>query len=469
MYTARTQDELARIALGALVTRSNLSDVAQGSVIDTLAQSMGALAADIEQRLALVRDAFDFRNATGAELDARLLELPPNSVERLAATAATGLVSVTFNGALASDLILETGTSFTSSTNPELIYSTFEEITILAGNTRAELEVVSSIEGSLGNCNAQAIDTILQADPLIISVENTSAFVNGSDEETDSALKRRALLYLQSLARAQAPALEFAALSYTGQPERLSLASIYEPLDIRGYSELYIDDGTGTLGNRTRAGAIYNGTVPASGITELYHDAPATDPVVPLRSVVTPTGTVFIPLDADKYTSIPERGVIYIDPSAYFTGQQWSLGSYEVYTGPIANIQRLIEGDPSNPNQSPAWRAAGTRVRVLPPSITRVSFDVQITPENGYDIEAIQTASESAINDLMAGLRIGQPLYIAEIIETLMGLDGVLNTRVYQAGSGTQQTPQVLDDIYPPPRQVIRLNQLNIIPVIEET
>jgi len=469
MYTARTQDELARIALGALVTRSNLSDVAQGSVIDTLAQSMGALAADIEQRLALVRDAFDFRNATGAELDARLLELPPNSVERLAATAATGLVNVTFNGALASDLILETGTSFTSSTNPELIYSTFEEITILAGNTQAELEVVSSIEGSLGNCNAQAIDTILQADPLIISVENTSAFVNGSDEETDSALKRRALLYLQSLARAQGPALEFAALSYTGQPERLSLASIYEPLDIRGYSELYIDDGTGTLGNRTRAGAIYNGTVPASGLTELYHDAPATDPVVPLKSVVTPTGTVFIPLDADKYTSIPERGVIYVDPTAYFAGQQWSLGNYEVYTGPIANIQRLIEGDPSNPNQSPAWRAAGTRVRVLSPSITRVSFDVQITPVSGYDIESIQTASESAINDLMAGLRIGQPLYIAEIIETLMSLDGVLNTRVYQAGSGTQQTPQALDDIYPPPRQVIRLNELNIIPVIEET
>ena len=429
---------------------------------------MGALAADVEQRLALVRDAFDFRNATGAELDARLLEFPPNSIERLSATAATGEITINFSGALANNLILEIGTSFTSSTNPELVYSTSEEITITAGNTSANINVVASVEGSQGNCNAQAIDQILQADPLIVSVINTSAFTNGADEETDSALKRRALLYLQSLARSQPAALEFAALSFTGQPERLSLASVYEPADIRGYSELYIDDGTGNLGSRTRAGAIYSGTTPASGITEIYHDAPAVNPVVPIKTVTTPLGPVNLPLSEDQYISIPERGVIYINQGVYATGQPFTIGNYEVYTGPIANIQRLIEGNPSSPNAEPSYRAAGTRVRVLPPSITRVSFDLQITPESGFNIEEVQAASEDAINDLLAGLNIGQALYVAEIIETIMSLNGVLNTRVYQAGSGTQQAPEAFDDVYPPPRHVIRLDTLAIIPVIEE-
>jgi len=467
-YTARTQDELARIALGAIITRSNLTDTAQGSVIDTLAQSMGALASDVEQRLSLVRDSFDFRNATGAELDARLAEFPPNSVERLQATRASGQVELTFSGALANDLLIEAGSSFTSSDNPELIYSTVADSTVLAGESGATINVVASAEGTQGNCLSGAIDQVLQAPSLIVSVQNQSAFTNGADAETDSALKRRALLYLQSLSRSQPAALEYAALSYTGQTERLTLANVYEPLDVRGYSELYIDDGTGRLGENKRTGAIYSGTVPASGLTVIYHDAPAVDQVTPLKQVTTPLGDVFLPLDDDQFISIPERGVIYIEPSAYFTGQQWSISAYEVFQGPIANIQRLIEGDTSNPNQSAGWRAAGTRVRVLPPSVLFLSFDLQITPETGYNLIDIQESAELAINDLMAGLEIGQPLFVAEIIEAIMTLEGVLNTRVYQSGSVNQQVPTPLDDIYPPPRMVIRLGALDITPVIEE-
>ena len=135
-YVPRERDELARIFLGSLVTRSELDDVNQGSVIDVLAQSMASLANSTEHRIAGVRDAFDFRNATGAELDERLAEFPPSTISRLSATTASGTLTVTLL-AQVSDLTIEPGASFSASLNPEIIYSTSTQTVISAGATTA--------------------------------------------------------------------------------------------------------------------------------------------------------------------------------------------------------------------------------------------------------------------------------------------------------------------------------------------
>jgi len=79
-FTPRNRDELARLVLGSIVSRTELTDTTQGSVIDTMSQAFGAVSASIERQIEKVRDAFDFRNATGAELDERLSELPPNTI-----------------------------------------------------------------------------------------------------------------------------------------------------------------------------------------------------------------------------------------------------------------------------------------------------------------------------------------------------------------------------------------------------
>lgn len=465
-FIPESRNELSRKALGAILTRSNLTDTHEGSVIDTLSQSMGAMAANIEQRILGVRDAFDFRNATGAELDERLSEFPPNTVTRLAATPATGSVIVSFSAALTAQLTIAAGSSFSSATNSENIYFSTSDVIAPIGATSAVLTVESSTAGTAGNIGAEQINVISEASPLIINVTNTAALTNGSDDESDAALKRRALLYLQSLSRSQPNALEYAALSFTGITERLVLASLYESHEIAGYSELYIDDGTGRLGDNVAAGIAYTGTVPPEGLTVLYHDAPAVNPVVPIQSV--PVLNVSLPLNTSDYVSIPERGVIYIKEGVMVAGRTWTLGNYQVYQGAIAALQRYIEGDPNNPNQSPAWRAAGTRVRVLPPNILQLNFDIEITPQNGFDLTELQTTVRQELDDLLLGLRIGDPLFIAAMIDVVMEIEGITNVKFYVAGSTNSQAPQPLDDIYPAQNKLIRINTMNVVAVSGE-
>lgn len=464
-YIPRERDELARIFLGSLITRSELDDTAQGSVIDVLAQSMAALAASTERRIAGVRDAFDFRNATGAELDERLAEFPPNSISRLSATTASGSLTVTLL-AQGSDLTIEAGASFSASSNPDIIYNVRSQTVISAGATSADLTVDASEAGRAGNIAAQRIDTILDAPTQILTVTNSAAFTNGQEEETDSALKRRALLYLQSLARSQPPALEFAALSLAGN-ERITLASLYEDPSVAGMSYLYVDDGSGTLGLRVETGNQYTATATAEGPTIIYHDAPAVNELT--ITYVDPATTLTRMVSPLKYVSVPERGVIYLDADAIPDQAVWTLGPYEVFTGPIAEIQRIIEGDPANPASAPGWRAAGTRVRVYPPSIMRLDADIHLTPENGYELDALSQSVETSLIDELSAYRIGEPLFVARLTELIMSVDGVRNIALYVAGTGDDATPQALEDLYPAADRVIRLGTLNIIPSPEET
>ena len=464
-YVPRERDELARIFLGSLITRSELDDTAQGSVIDVLAQSMAALASSTERRIAGVRDAFDFRNATGAELDERLGELPPNSISRLSATTASGSLTVTLL-AQGSDLTIEAGASFSASSNPDIIYSVRAQTVISAGATSADLTVDASESGRAGNIAAQRVDTILDAPSQLLTVTNSAAFTNGQEEETDSALIRRAMLYLQSLARCQPPALEYAALSYEGE-ERITLASLYEDPRVAGMSYLYIDDGSGTLGLRTATGQQYTGTATATGPTVIYHDGPAVNTLT--ITYVDPVTTLTRMVSTVKYVSVPERGVIYLDADAIPDGATWTLGAYEVFTGPIADIQRIIEGDPANPASVPGWRAAGTRVRVYPPSIMRLDADIHLTPENGYELNALSQSVETSLIDELSVYRIGEPLFVARLIEMIMSVEGVRNIALYVAGTGDDATPQPLEDLYPAPDRVIRLGTLAIIPSPEET
>jgi len=463
-FTPRTRDELARLALGAIIARSDLSDTAQGSVIDTLSQAIGALAASVEQQIARVRDAFDFRNATGAELDARLLELPLSTISRHTATRASGQALLIVRPDT-NPRTLEAGATFSVSTAPERVFQSIAPATIAAGALSVSVTVEALDAGRAGNIPASTLDTIESAPAYVVTVSNLSAFGGGLDEEGDEALKRRAQLYLQSLARSQPAAMRYLALALASTAGRIILADLYEPDTAPGYAELYIDDGTGQLATRTQAGAQYTETAGPGGLRALYFDAPAVSPPTPQVY----RGGVWQDLAPDTYRAIAERGVIYLAADAISAGEQWRLSAYTVYTGLIAELQREIEGDPANPSLVPGARAAGTRVRVLPAAPFTLSFDLTLLPKEGADLEAISTALNAALIELTYSLDIGAPLYVAQIIAEAMSLEGVANVRAYVQGTGGTSTPTPLDDIYPPADKVIRIGRLTLVPTSEET
>ena len=465
-FTPRNRDELARLVLGSIVARTELTDTTQGSVVDTISQAFGAVGASIERQIEKVRDAFDFRNATGAELDERLSELPPDTITRLGATFARGELTLSFNPALTANLTLDESSSFTRSDAQNVIYSTVQAYTIPSGTSTYNVTVEASQEGINGNCASGLINTVLDAPSEITSVTNSAPFANGQDEESDTQLKRRALLYLQSLARCQPSALEYGALSLTSTQGRLILASIYEDPNQAGYSELAIDDGSGLLGDNQRDGAIYTATAgQTGGVRVFYHEAPAVDPV----RIGIVTNNIAIPLASTQYLSIPERGIIYINEGAIPIGATYRTLPYKVYTGLIAEVQNYIEGDTNNPLVNPGFRACGTRVRVLPPSIKKLEFDMHLIPKSGYDLDTVTSQALTAITQLTLDLRLGQPLYTAQIINAILELDNVLSVKLYNYDQSNIQNPILLDDIYPSGNAVIRLGRTQIIPNLEET
>lgn len=461
MFTPRSREEISRLVLGSIIARSPLSDASEGSVVNLISKSVGSLLASTERRLEQVRAAFDFRTAAGEELDERVGELPLSTIERHEAAPASGSVRLTFSAALAADLVIPAGSSVSRSLAPSILYTTAEEVTISAGSLSALVEVVASASGSVGNCAAGTIDTVDQMPSLVASVTNPRDFQNGQEVEDDRSLRQRALLYLQSLARCQPQALEYAALSYTlPEGRRLILAQIFEDPAVRGYSELLIDDGSGVLDTYTSAGARYTGT--DAGVRRIYHDAPAVSPVT-LRYTL---GGVSLPVNPALYISIPERGVIYLEEGAVPAGAtSWRLDPYQIYTGAIAAIQSEIEGSTG----SAGWRAAGTRVRVLAPTLRQIDLDVRIIPQSGFDLIQARIAVREALNEALLLAGAGSTIYRASLIDAAMDVDKILSVELYQSGTGAAPEPVLFESINLSPREIARLRLLTLVPTPEVT
>ena len=80
----------------------------------------------------------------------------------------------------------------------------------------------------------------------------------------------------------------------------------------------------------------------------------------------------------------------------------------------------------------------------------------------------LQTTVRQKLDDLLLGLRIGDPLFIAAMIDVVMDIEGITNVKFYVAGSTNAQSPQTLDDIYPAPNKLIRINSMNVVAISGE-
>ncbi|EJN09399.1 baseplate J/gp47 family protein, partial [Herbaspirillum sp. YR522] len=101
--------------------------------------------------------------------------------------------------------------------------------------------------GAAGNAAIGQVTSISQAISYIDTVTNAAAFINGTDAETDAALRVRFVLYLASLARATAAAIGFAITSVrTGISYKLIENQQYNGAVDNGYFCIIVDDGTGS-------------------------------------------------------------------------------------------------------------------------------------------------------------------------------------------------------------------------------
>lgn len=75
-FAPKNQGTILRNLLSLVVNRTELNDVAPGSVLYTLMAGIANEIAATERRLSNIRDSFFLENVAGTELDERVAELP---------------------------------------------------------------------------------------------------------------------------------------------------------------------------------------------------------------------------------------------------------------------------------------------------------------------------------------------------------------------------------------------------------
>lgn len=246
-------------------SNSAITDYNVGSVARTLIE---APAAEIDE---LYQQIFN-----------GLLEAIPNATYNsfnfpaLGAVAASNVVVVTIT-AQASDVLISAGTAFTVN-GGAVPYSSAVDTTISAGSTTANVLVVASQAGVIGNLPASGTFTMNPIPNGFVSATNTVAFSNGLDAETDDQRKQRFNEYINSLQRGTVEALEFGAetaalFNSAGvQTEKVKFASVDEPWitdDTQPISlvNVYVHNGVGSTSSPlvTLVNQILYGYTDASG------------------------------------------------------------------------------------------------------------------------------------------------------------------------------------------------------------
>jgi len=173
---------------------------------------------------------------------------------RRPAVPASGPAIFTRDLAAAGAVVIPAGTRVTVRAHPNgqplRIYTTVTDAVIGATQTEVAIQVQATTHGPNGNTPAATLELLDQPEG-VASTRNDVAFINGAVAESDEARRKRFVLYIQNLARAQLAGLEWGARTARRVVggvvvEDVRAVRAVQPADKRGLVRLYIDNGGGT-------------------------------------------------------------------------------------------------------------------------------------------------------------------------------------------------------------------------------
>lgn len=151
----------------------------------------------------------------------------------------------------------------------------------------------------------------------------------------------------------------------------------------------------------------------------------------------------------------PNRRVIYLHPSnfseklsqmhgtkirstgkmGYSSDVVTGIDGYLYYTGLMRKVQRIVDGFEPDAANYPGRRAVGSSIELLPPLIRRVKMSLEVTTNEGVNLNEISNDIVSTIIGYVAGLGVGRDVILSEVIVQVMSIRGVA------AVTFTQPTP----------------------------
>ncbi len=232
---------------------TTLIDVSVGSVIRAIFEANASVVLWLQWIILQVLQTTRASTSTGTDLDSWMFDF---GLTRLPAAQSTGIV--TFSRFAANQPAAIPVGSIVKTSDGSLSFLVTQDSTlsiwqpassgyvIPGGVASADLPVICSVGGAIGNVLTGTINVIAASLPGIDQVNNADPFSNGADAETDSLFRGRFQNYLSSLSRATLGAvqnaisnvrqgLEFSILQNTGSDGNPEVGAFL----------VIVDDGTG--------------------------------------------------------------------------------------------------------------------------------------------------------------------------------------------------------------------------------
>lgn len=406
-----------------VVARTELTDLVDGGGVHTLLAAAAREFDEISYQTQNVHKVWDIDDATGQDLDDRGKDFPPDAdLDRYPAEKATGDVVFSRSGTSGS-VTIPVGTEvFVPGGGPK--YVTTAVGTITSGNTDSGSVAIEAVEaGSDGSTDADTITGITGVTG-VETVTNPAA-LTGQDEESDDDYRARMKAWIRSLPRGTPDALKYAVLGATlpGSGTVRTVEVVELAGDDLGKTYVYADDGTGTI-SETDNNSGSPETVIASasgGEVRIYTDnAP-----IPLGSSFALEKNAGALTEGTDYTLNRATGQITLDTA--LSAADTVTAEYTWYTGLIAQAQKIVDGDPGDRTNYPGYRAGGTQVFVIPPTVFQQVVVGTIILDEDYvgSADDVITAAKAAVNRYINSLPINGDVIHSEIIAAVQSVAGV--------------------------------------------
>lgn len=131
------------------------------------------------------------------------------------------------------------------------------------------------------------------------------------------------------------------------------------------------------------------------------------------------------PTKVDKISESNGTSVQPIGKFDYSTDVTTGIDGYTYYTGLLRTVQRIVDGFEPEATTYPGRRAVGGQIETLPPLINRITVSLNVTTNEGVNLNEISNDIKTAIIDYVDGLGVGEDVIIAEMIVSVMSITGV--------------------------------------------
>ncbi len=144
------------------------------------------------------------------------------------------------------------------------------------------------------------------------------------------------------------------------------------------------------------------------------------------RVFVKPTAGPWVQLARDvEYVLNKGTGEFIILDTAGLSAGTQVIVHYTFYTNLVAEVQKVLEGDPNDSVNFPGVKAAGIFLAVEAPIIKRITVRATITAEDRFTEADISPGVRRAIEDYINARRIGEDVIRSKMIDVAHNISGV--------------------------------------------